>query len=74
MIMTTQTIIGSLTMLQQRVPSAKSTLCEAITHIQSGEHLLAIGCVDSLMQHNLPHSASECVSLVRSAIVAQWGE
>lgn len=71
--MTTQTIIGTLVMLQKRVPAASVALSEAVTHIQSDEYLMAIGCLDSLMLYDLPCSTSNCISLVRSAIVAQWG-
>lgn len=74
MIMTTQTIIGTLSMLRQRIPDADGALDEAIAHIANGEHLGAIGCLDSLISHNMASTTSECVALMRVAVAQAWGE
>lgn len=69
MIISTQTIIGSLSMLQQRVPDASGALTDAIDYVKNGEFVSAIGCVNSLTAHSMSAPTSECIALLRSALV-----
>lgn len=72
--MTTQTLIGSLAMLQYRIPDARVALGEAVAHLRGGEFLSAIGCIDHLDLYDMQVPTRECVNLVRNQVVALWGE
>lgn len=74
MIMTTQTIIGTLSMLKQRIPSASDTINEAIQLIRSNQLFAAMGYVDSLILQEMAESTKENVLLIQKAIMALWSE
>lgn len=71
---TSQTIIGALSALQIRVPSASAAISEAIQHVKGGLPFSAIGCVDSLLLHDLPPTTQESALLIHRLLIVAMGQ